>query len=82
MTLPSRVETAPGGTTIVAQPISSGYTSVQAVPESTESTESTESAKYGGSLTFGIILILLFFGVFGAWATFAPLDSATIASGH
>ncbi|MGZ0189450.1 MAG: hypothetical protein ACKVH0_15840, partial [Alphaproteobacteria bacterium] len=68
MALPTRLETAPGGTTIVAQPISSGYTGVQAAPDS------TASAKYGGSLTFGIIVVLLFFGVFGTWATLAPLD--------
>lgn len=29
----------------------------------------------------GTIIVLIFFGFFGAWAVFAPLDSAAIASG-
>ncbi|MBO6783234.1 MAG: HlyD family type I secretion periplasmic adaptor subunit [Alphaproteobacteria bacterium] len=29
----------------------------------------------------GTVIILLFFGLFGAWALFAPIDSAAIASG-
>ncbi|MBT5571551.1 MAG: biotin/lipoyl-binding protein, partial [Alphaproteobacteria bacterium] len=29
----------------------------------------------------GTIIVLIFFGLFGGWAVFAPLDSAAIASG-
>lgn len=31
--------------------------------------------------SWGIIIVLLTFGVFGTWATFAPLDSAALAPG-
>lgn len=34
-----------------------------------------------GPLTFGFVLILVFFGAFGSWAALAPLDSAAIAPG-
>jgi len=33
------------------------------------------------SVLVGTTIILIFFGIFGAWAVFAPLDSAAIASG-
>lgn len=32
-------------------------------------------------ILIGTVIILIFFGFFGAWAMFAPLDSAAIASG-
>src|SRR5690606_38383797 len=31
--------------------------------------------------TIGIIILLVTFGLFGTWAAFAPLDSASLASG-
>ncbi len=34
-----------------------------------------------GPLLFGIAIVVAFFGVFGAWAALAPLDSAAIAGG-
>ena len=40
------------------------------------------SPGYRGSLIFGIVVLVLFFGVFGAWAATAPLDSAAIAQGQ
>ena len=33
------------------------------------------------SMTVGAVFVLAFFGGFGAWAAFAPLDSAAIALG-
>lgn len=33
------------------------------------------------AVLIGTIIVLIFFGFFGAWAVFAPLDSAAIASG-
>ena len=33
------------------------------------------------TMVFGIVVIALFFGAFGAWAVFAPLESAAIAPG-
>ena len=35
----------------------------------------------GRTMVFGIVVIALFFGAFGAWAVFAPLESAAIAPG-
>ena len=35
----------------------------------------------GRTMIFGIVVIALFFGAFGAWAVFAPLESAAIAQG-
>ena len=35
----------------------------------------------GRTMVFGVVLIALFFGGFGAWAVFAPLESAALASG-
>ncbi len=37
---------------------------------------------FGGSLTIGLLLILVFIGGFGAWAALAPLESAAIAMGE
>lgn len=34
-----------------------------------------------GPMLYGLVVVLGFFGVFGAWATLAPLDSAAIAPG-
>ena len=34
-----------------------------------------------GTVGFGIVVISLFFGGFGVWSTFAPLDSAAVAQG-
>ena len=35
----------------------------------------------GRTMVFGIVVIALFFGAFGAWAVLAPLESAAIAPG-
>ena len=35
----------------------------------------------GRTMIFGVVVIALFFGAFGAWAVFAPLESAAIAPG-
>ena len=40
-----------------------------------------EGPNIRGPVTFGLALIFLFFGVFGAWAALAPLQSAAIAPG-
>ena len=35
----------------------------------------------GPTIAFGVVVVALFFGGFGVWAAFAPLESAAIASG-
>lgn len=40
-----------------------------------------ESLPLAGPAIYGIIVIVCFFGVFGGWAAFAPLDSAAVAPG-
>ena len=47
----------------------------QAVPYSEAMSDPTRPIRIGG------IIILLTFGVFGLWATFAPIDSAAVAPG-
>lgn len=42
----------------------------------------TDTPNYRGSLVFGIGILAAFFGLFGAWAMLAPLDSAAIAPGQ
>lgn len=42
----------------------------------------TDGPRYRGSLMFGIGVLAAFFGIFGAWASLAPLDSAAIAPGQ
>lgn len=42
----------------------------------------TAAASAQGVIRFGLIAAFLLFGVFGAWAATAPLDSAAVASGQ
>lgn len=50
-----------------------------ALPNSGATTELETSDKK--PKTIGIIILLVTFGLFGTWAAFAPLDSASLASG-
>ncbi|MFT3727224.1 MAG: HlyD family type I secretion periplasmic adaptor subunit [Terricaulis sp.] len=49
------------------------------VPAQTEAQIDDGASREG---TFGIALIVLFFGFFGLWAAFAPLDAGIVANGE
>ena len=43
---------------------------------------SVKQMGFNGSLTVGLLIILIFIGGFGTWAALAPLESAAIATGE
>lgn len=43
--------------------------------------DATESIGMAPAIMAGVAVIGLFFGAFGGWAAYAPLDSAAIAMG-
>ncbi len=74
MALPSRLDVARSGATNVPAARGPGLYS--------HAPDADDAPPYRGSLMFGIAVLVAFFGIFGAWAAFAPLDSAAIASGQ
>lgn len=57
-------------------------TGTPGLPGGAQAPPDTEAPNYRGPLKAGIVILFGFFGLFGAWAALAPLDSAAIAPGQ
>ncbi len=78
MGLPAKLKTVfGGGANLPAERSEAGPTTGALVAP-----DGAEGPDYGKPLSMGVLLICLFFIGFGAWAAFAPLDSAAIAPGQ
>ncbi len=76
MAMPSRLNEAPLSASKLPAVAPSDIMMAPVAPEATATPD------YRAPFRFGILVLFLFFGVFGVWAALAPLDSASIASGQ
>jgi HlyD family type I secretion membrane fusion protein len=51
------------------------------LPRADAAAATTETLELKGVVSAGLIIMFVFFGLFGSWAGLAPLDSAAVASG-